>query len=166
MKGKKLIQGTGASAGEVVGIVRVANGEEVDMEKLMELKDGEILVVHKTQPDHEPYMARAAGFVSNTGGVTPHMAIIAREWEKPAVVGTLNATKVLQTGQTVLVDGTGGGVYEWIGPIPEVAPPKPRRAPAVSLADKMKEIMEQKGIAGDFSPEMWEKLKKREEHGD
>jgi len=43
--------------------------------------------------------------------VMSHCAIVAREFALPAVVGSVNGTTRIRTGQTVTVDGTNGNVY-------------------------------------------------------
>ena len=76
---------------------------------------GEVLVADMTDPDWEPMMKRASAIVTNRGGRTCHMAIIARELGIPAVVGTRAATSELQDGQPVTVscaEGDTGYVYE------------------------------------------------------
>jgi pyruvate,water dikinase len=57
---------------------------------------GEVLIADMTDPDWEPIMKRAAAIVTNRGGRTCHAAIIARELGIPAVVGTGQATSLLQ----------------------------------------------------------------------
>jgi nucleotide-binding universal stress UspA family protein len=47
---------------------------------------------------------------TNTGGMTCHAAIVARELGVPCVVGTRTATRDLHDGTTVTVDGTHGQV--------------------------------------------------------
>ena len=44
------------------------------------------------------------------GGVLSHGAIIAREYGLPAVVNVGPASKIIQTGQTIRVDGDRGTV--------------------------------------------------------
>lgn len=156
MKGKLLVQGKGASKGVVVGRVRVVNGDE---EKISKVESGDIIVADKLRPEHDIYMKKAGAFITNTGGVTSHAAIVAREWGLPCVVGTMGeghtATTELQEGQAVEVDGIAGTVHEYVGPIPGIPEAKPA-SPAVS---KMEEIAAQKGIKLD--PEFLERLKKR-----
>jgi pyruvate,water dikinase len=53
----------------------------------------------------------AGAVVTDVGGVLSHAAIVAREFGLPAVVGTDVGTKVIQTGQTITVDGNAGVVY-------------------------------------------------------
>ena len=60
-------------------------------------------------------MKRASAIVTNRGGRTCHAAIIARELGVPAVVGSGNATQVIEDGQLVTVscaEGDTGFIYE------------------------------------------------------
>ncbi|KAA0965638.1 phosphoenolpyruvate--protein phosphotransferase [Sporosarcina sp. ANT_H38] len=50
------------------------------------------------------------GFTTNIGGKTSHSAIMARTLEIPAVVGTKEATKLIQDGDIIIVDGFKGEV--------------------------------------------------------
>ncbi len=54
----------------------------------------------------------------NTGGTTSHAAILARSLNIPAVVGLHNVTEQVQTGTTIIVDGTDGEVI--INPPPAI----------------------------------------------
>ena len=55
-------------------------------------------------------MTKAAAIVTDSGGITSHAAIIAREFGIPCVVGTNNATFLLKNGDKVLVDAIEGQV--------------------------------------------------------
>ncbi len=72
--------------------------------------DNEILVAPMTNPDWLPVIRRAAALVTETGGMTRHAAIVARELRVPCVVGARDATRALHDGQTVTVDGARGSV--------------------------------------------------------
>lgn len=50
------------------------------------------------------------GFVTDIGGRTSHSAILARTMEIPAIVGAKTATKDIQQGSLVIVDGSKGDV--------------------------------------------------------
>jgi pyruvate,water dikinase len=63
-----------------------------------------------TTPDYIVPMKRAAGFITDEGGVTCHVAIIAREMNKPCIIGTGNATQILKDGDLVEVDAEKGVV--------------------------------------------------------
>lgn len=108
---------TGRSVGEkiVTGRVQLVR----DASELSKFCDGGILVTDKTDPDWEPIMKRAAGIVTNRGGRTCHAAIVSRELGLAAIVGTQNATQVLQDGQEVTLscaEGDTGMVYDGILP--------------------------------------------------
>ena len=72
-----------------------------------------------TDPDWEPIMKIASGIITNKGGRTCHAAIISRELGIPCVVGTIDGTVKLKTGQEITMDcssGDAGFVYN--GKIP------------------------------------------------
>lgn len=71
---------------------------------------GEILVATMTTPDYTPAMDRALGFITDEGGVTCHAAIVAREMNKPCIIGTRIATQVLKDGDIVEVNASNGVV--------------------------------------------------------
>ncbi len=58
------------------------------------------------------------GFTTNIGGRTSHSAIMARSLEIPAVVGTKTATKEINNGDLVIIDGIKGEVH--FNPTPEL----------------------------------------------
>lgn len=74
------------------------------------IKKGEFLVATMTTPDYILAMRKAAGFITDEGGVTCHAAIVAREMNKPCIIGTRNATKVLKDGDLIEVDANNGVV--------------------------------------------------------
>jgi pyruvate,water dikinase len=102
-----LLSGLAASVGRASGRVRILTSPNQQAEFL----DGEVLVAEMTSPDWVPAMRRAAGLITDGGGVTCHAAIVSRELQLPCVVGTGNATTILHAGQEVTVDGRTGKVY-------------------------------------------------------
>lgn len=66
--------------------------------------DDKILVVPSTSPGWVPLMRHARAMVTDHGGMMSHAAIVAREFNLPCIVGTKQATKVLKTGDTVMLD--------------------------------------------------------------
>ncbi len=101
-----LLQGLPAVPGSASGVVRVL----ADVKDGSRLQDGEVLVAQMTNPDWLPTMRRAAALVTDTGGMTCHAAIVARELGVPCIVGARTATKDLKDGAIVTVDGTHGRV--------------------------------------------------------
>ena len=105
-----ITSGLGASPGLAMGkVVIYETGMSLDV-----IKNGDILVTKMTMPDMVPAMSRAAGIVTDEGGMTCHAAIISRELGTPCVVGTGNATEILKDGMEITVDGTTGTVYKGI----------------------------------------------------
>ena len=101
-----LIRGLPAAPGSASGPVRVL----LRPEDGNRLTDGEVLVAPMTNPDWLPTIRRAAALVTETGGMTCHAAIVARELGVPCVVGARNATTDLHDGTIVTVDGALGQV--------------------------------------------------------
>lgn len=101
-----LLQGLPAVPGEASGVVRVL----ADVKDGARLQDGEVLVAQMTNPDWLPTMRRASALVTDSGGMTCHAAIVARELGVPCIVGARTATKDLKDGTVVTVDGTHGRV--------------------------------------------------------
>jgi pyruvate, water dikinase len=101
-----LTRGLSAAPGSASGQVRVL----LRPEDGTRLADGEVLVAPMTNPDWLPTIRRAAALVTETGGMTCHAAIVARELGVPCVVGARNATTALHDGTMVTVDGTRGQV--------------------------------------------------------
>jgi len=76
-----------------------------------ELTRQDILVVPFTDLSWTILFAGVGGIVAETGGQLCHGAIVAREYGLPAVVNVKNATRRIQEGQHIVVDGTLGRVY-------------------------------------------------------
>ena len=100
----KVLQGIGASSGQVQGRVKVLRNllavPEIDRET--------ILVVPYTDSGWAPVLARVGGLIAEVGGRLSHGAIVAREYGIPAVMDIHNATVLLQDGQMVQIDGSLG----------------------------------------------------------
>ena len=110
-RGQPLV--SGIAVGEKVSHGRVH--VLADPDHLAEFKAGDVLVTSMTDPAWEPIMKRAAAIVTDRGGRTCHSAIISRELGLPCIVGTGNATQLLQSGADVTVscaEGAHGNIYE------------------------------------------------------
>lgn len=102
--GALVIRGLSGCPGAVRGRVRVLHRAE-DMRSF---EPGEVLVVHATDVGWTPLFLLAAAVVTELGGVLSHAAIVAREYGVPTVVNAEGATRVLRTGDLVLVNGDEG----------------------------------------------------------
>lgn len=111
---KRVLSGYAASAGKVSGTVKKINMfMSGDMaEEMAKIERGDIIVTEMTRPHFLLGIRRAGGIITDLGGNLCHAAIVAREFNIPAVVGTQTATTQLQDGQKIILDGNGGYVYE------------------------------------------------------
>lgn len=105
-KDVQLFRGLAVSSGMATGKARVILRADTGQQVL----PGEILVAPFADPGWTPYFIPAVGIVMDQGGILSHGAIIAREYGIPAVVNVGPATKTIQTGQTIQVDGDRGFV--------------------------------------------------------
>lgn len=104
---------SGLSIGDAIAagkVCKLGSASEIDR-----FKNDAVLVTEMTDPDWVPIMKRAAAIVTDYGGRTSHAAIVSRELGLPAIIGTGNATRVLNDGQEVTVscaEGDHGFVYD------------------------------------------------------
>ncbi len=91
-------------------ILRNLMGKET--ESISQIKEEVIIVAHDLSPADTAQMSKdkVTAFVTDMGGRTSHTAIMARSLEIPAVVGSETATHSVNTGDTLIVDGTTGVV--------------------------------------------------------
>lgn len=135
--GEVLTRGRSVGDGIAAGRVQVVHSPAEPFEH------GAVLVATMTDPDWLPLMRRASAIVTDQGGRTCHAAILSRELGIPAVIGTGNATTVLQSIPEVTVScalGEEGLVYRGVLPIEttvvdDAPPPATRTRVMMNLAD-------------------------------
>ena len=69
-----------------------------------------VLVVRTLDPALAPLLPRVTGLVAQTGSPLSHLAVLAREFGVPAVVGVEDAVRRFPPGTRVTVDGGSGDV--------------------------------------------------------
>lgn len=99
------IHGQTAYPGKVTGRIKIVFNPKKEGSSF---KAGEILVTGMTRPEFLPLMKKAAGFITDAGGILSHAAIVAREMKKPCIIGTRIATKILKNGDIIEVDANRG----------------------------------------------------------
>ncbi len=82
---------------EVVGKVRVIT----DIDQIHTFKEGEILIARMTDPTWYPLFSQARGIVTEVGGWLSHAAIVAREYDLPAIVGVTGICQRLNNGDVI-----------------------------------------------------------------
>ena len=101
-----LVQGVAASPGVATGTAQVIHGPQ----DFSRMRPGDVLVAPITTPAWTPLFALASAVVTDIGGPLSHGSIVAREYGIPAVLGTGSATRRIQSGQVITVDGSTGKV--------------------------------------------------------
>ncbi len=104
-----LIRGVAASPGCVGAQAWVLSDSD---QGSTPIPDGVIVVVSDMPLDYVFSLHRAVGVIAETGGITCHAAILAREMGLPAIVGAVNARQLLQTGDMIFMDGDRGEIYQ------------------------------------------------------
>jgi len=99
------LQGTGACAGIVRGLVRVVRDP-----RGVTLEPGEILVAQQTDPGWVVLFPAASALLVERGSLLSHSAIVAREMGIPAIVSIPALTQILEDGMEVEMDGSIGVV--------------------------------------------------------
>jgi pyruvate,water dikinase len=105
-KKTKKLNGVSAYQGVIIGKAKVV----VSSRELHTVRRDDILVATMTFPNYVPAMEKAAGFITDEGGILCHAAIIAREMKKPCVIATKYATKIIKSGDKIRLDADTGTI--------------------------------------------------------
>ncbi|MBN1465220.1 hypothetical protein JXA02_05625 [candidate division KSB1 bacterium] len=103
-EGARAYRGIGVSQGQARGYARIAR----NYAEAMQAQPGEILVVPCADPAWSPVFSVIAGLVMERGGILSHASIMAREFRLPTITGIGQATKKIQDGDLVEIDGKEG----------------------------------------------------------
>jgi pyruvate,water dikinase len=104
---------TGIAVGNKVGQGKARVISSVS--KISDFQRGEVLVTRMTDPDWLPAIRMASAIITDEGSRVCHAAIVSRELGIPCIVGTINGTKILKTGDVISVDcasGAMGRIFE------------------------------------------------------
>lgn len=101
-----VLKGVSGSAGIAAGKVCIINSPK----EFYKMQKGDILVCHLTDPEWTPLFKLASAVVADTGAALSHAAIVAREFNIPAVLGVGFATTKYKDGDMIQVDGNKGVV--------------------------------------------------------
>jgi pyruvate,water dikinase len=102
--------GVTASPGAAGGPVHILRSKATTLN----IPEGCILVVTRAFPRYAPLLRRVSGLISEKGGITGHLANVAREYGIPAIMGMENATGFLAAGDIVTMDAENRAVYPGI----------------------------------------------------
>ncbi len=99
-------KGIGTSTGQIEGTVKIIS----NLHNAPAIDSKTIIVVPYTDAGWSPILARAGGLISEVGGRLSHGAIVAREYNIPAVMDVANATTRFHDGQRIRINGQTGVV--------------------------------------------------------
>lgn len=100
------IVGIGANPGTYEGTARLIRSTD----DLLDLEPGDIVVAAATGEAFNSVLHLVGAIVTDHGSHACHAAIVAREMGFPAVVGTVDGSARIRTGNRIRVDGTNGEV--------------------------------------------------------
>ncbi len=133
-----ILEGFAVSPGQVTAPASIIRTPE-DFNKM---KPGSILVCTSTTPAWTPLFALAKGLVTDIGGALAHGSIVAREYGIPAVMGTGVATKRIENGELIRVDGNRGTVTL----VDRIDPQEDERLQAQQMAEKQTAARKRKAL--------------------
>jgi pyruvate,water dikinase len=96
----------GAAGAPVTGLARIVPS----LDQAHRVQAGEVLVTRVTSPAWTPLFSLVRAIVLEEGGMLAHGAVVARECGIPAVSQVREASRVIRTGDTLVVDGAAGTV--------------------------------------------------------
>ncbi len=105
--GKVLTQGVGIGKQSVTAPAILVR----DKADFARIKPDSIIVCLQTDASYVPFMARAAGIVTELGGLTSHAAIVGLNFGKPVVVNAKNIMKLVKDGELITIDCERGLIY-------------------------------------------------------
>ena len=102
----EILKGVSGSPGVAIGKVSLIKSPN----EFYKMNKGDVLVCPFTDPEWTPLFKLASAVVADTGSALSHAAIIAREYNIPAVLGVGFATTEFKDGERIQVDGNEGVV--------------------------------------------------------
>jgi pyruvate,water dikinase len=106
--------GVRAAGGAAAGPIFHLSGEE----DIKNIPEGAVVVARQPAARLVLVMDKISAIITEVGGPTDHMSILAREFKIPTLVEVTGARQVLQSGQVVTVDADTAEIYP--GVIPEL----------------------------------------------
>jgi pyruvate,water dikinase len=100
------LKGVGCSGGVVTGRARVI----LSFEEIDRIEPGDILITKFTYTGWTAKFAILKGIVTEYGGLLCHAAIVSREYGIPCIVCVADATRKIEDGSKIRIDGSTGAI--------------------------------------------------------
>jgi pyruvate,water dikinase len=109
---------------------------------LLQFPEGAVLVTAFPHPGWATLLPRAAAVITDRGGITGHLANVAREFGIPALFSTGDATQWLEVGTVVTVDADGHTIYQGrVESLLKLPPVKKGIMAGTPVHDTLKDVM-------------------------
>lgn len=105
---KKILEGVTVSRGIARGKIRIVT----DFKHVQQVEHGDIVVVHKSQPEYAVGVMKAGGVICEEGGRLAHICIVALEMGIPCITRAMNAVALMKSKAEVILDADKGVVYD------------------------------------------------------
>jgi len=106
--GHLIAKGQGIGSLSAIGKVVIARTPE---EAIRKMTNGSILVAPSTDKEYMPAFEKAAGVITECGGITCHAAVVGLNLGIPVIVGVDNALGLLSDGEEITIYAEKGVIY-------------------------------------------------------
>jgi len=100
------LKGRVACSGNVTGKAVIV----LTPKDLSKVEEGCIIICPETTPDFIAGIKKAAGIITEIGGITSHAAIVSRELNIPCIIGVKGATEIIKDGNKIMLDAMTGTI--------------------------------------------------------
>ncbi|AUJ26008.1 MULTISPECIES: pyruvate kinase [Virgibacillus] len=107
--GNVIASGQGIGRKSAFGKAVVVKSAE---EAVSKVSEGDIVVTYGSDREMMPAIEKAAGIVTEEGGLTSHAAVVGLSLGIPVIVGVKNVFKDIKDGEIITIDGANGDIYQ------------------------------------------------------
>lgn len=107
--GNVIASGQGIGRKSAFGKAVVVKSAE---EAVSKVSEGDIVVTYGSDREMMPAIEKAAGIVTEEGGLTSHAAVVGLSLGIPVIVGVKNVFEDIKDGEIITIDGANGDIYQ------------------------------------------------------
>jgi len=106
--GDVVAKAQGIGRGSAYGRAVIAKSNK---EALQKMEDEAILITNATDREMMPAIERAAGIITEEGGLTSHAAVVGLSLGIPVIVGAKDILELIENNEEITIDGAKGDIY-------------------------------------------------------
>ncbi len=103
-----LLKGDTVAPGVAEGEVLILLGEE----DMRDIEKGKILVLESALSNVDHHIKECSGVIIDNGSDVNEISLLCKDYGIPCIVGTSIASKILRSGEKIVMDGRSGKIYE------------------------------------------------------